>query len=263
VLLQKPLDRTLARVYRDTLTHETPGLLIGETHNSKRRTRRRRTMKRVWRRTGTRSFTLVELLVVIAIIGILAGMLLPAIAAAREKARRTRCMSNVSQFGKALAMYSMDYDERYPGTLAALSKYVGSNPKLFDCPSDERDPAPSFGKLDASTGKDYCGYNLMTSYVEGGGGTNSVRAASASTVGVVFDKNGNKYTDGDVDSSKTDGFGGNHEEAGGNVLYVDGSVAWANLDEWQGKDSVTPNGDLAKGVSNVLGVVGINSLSKY
>ncbi len=58
-----------------------------------------------------RLFTLIELLVVIAIIAILAAMLLPALNAAREKARAASCQNNFKTIGLAAMQYSDDFDD--------------------------------------------------------------------------------------------------------------------------------------------------------
>jgi prepilin-type N-terminal cleavage/methylation domain-containing protein/prepilin-type processing-associated H-X9-DG protein len=123
------------------------------------------------KRNTEAAFTLIELLVVIAIIAILAAMLLPALSAARAKARQAVGLSNLKQIGLAVYMYAQDNSGYIPGWLSdwsssgkswveALLPYTGWRASLWIDPNSPFYGAANKVNADAEVYKNTGGGNL-------------------------------------------------------------------------------------------------------
>ena len=179
-------------------------------------------------------FTFIELFFVVAMIGILAAILLPALARAREKARRTACTSNVRQLGLAIHSYALEHKGELPWSgggndagcfVNLIPEYVG-DPLIYECPSDPQyDPNTPLVNTESGGQSSYRqSYEYLGAWIN--------QPITVDLENPIL-KDPNIPIVWDVYSASKYVRFASHVPAGGNVAYIDGRVEFKSRKKWR------------------------------
>ncbi len=222
------------------------------------------------------AFTLIELLVVTAILGLIAAIVFPVFAQAREKARKSACLSSMKQLSVATLLYAQDWDETLPYSpdkvvhrfdqadarpnfLGAVLPYLKSE-RLLVCPSS-LNPDPSapdahcdgqsctvdFTQLDPDRAKldDRCTGPDCSSYVANQVVTGRPMSDVPTPAGIVYLQEFSFRTNAARQFPfliPAQGYAqwywqtSQNHAAGGNLLFVDGHVRWRRQESLRSGD---------------------------